>query len=114
VSPQNYWKKLYRYVGLAMVLLVLAGAALAFLPRIHQFQGYKEKKTGLEKDIRAEEIRIKELREKQQKFSTDKNFVQKLAHEKGFAHEGETIYQLEESAETNGFNIETRTTEGMK
>ena len=108
MSPPNYWKKLYRYVGLAMVLLVLIGAALAFLPKIQQFQGYKETKTGLEKEIRTEKSRIKDLREKQQKFTTDKNFVQRLAHEKGFAHENETIYQLEEPAETNGLNIETR------
>ena len=96
---------------LAVVLLVLIGVAFAFLPKINQFQGYKETKTGLEADIRAEEARVRELRLNQQKFSTDKNYVQRLAHEKGFAHEGETIYQLEEPAGTNGLNDENRKTQ---
>ena len=86
---------------MAVVLMVLVGLAFAFLPKINQFQSYQDTKTGLETDIRAEEARIQELRLNQQKFSTDKHFVQKLAHEKGFAHDGETIYQFEEPA-TNG------------
>ncbi|MBC8207103.1 MAG: septum formation initiator family protein [Kiritimatiellales bacterium] len=91
----------YRYVVLAVVVLALIGVAFAFLPKINQLQSYQDTKTGLEVDIRATEARIKELRLNQQQFSTDKHFVQKLAHEKGFAHEGETIYQFEEPA-TNG------------
>ena len=101
VSPQNYWNKLYRYVALAVVLLALVGVSFAFLPKIHQFQGYQDTKIKLEADIRAKEARIKEFRLNQQKFSTDKKFIQKLAHEKGFAHEGETIYQFEETPATN-------------
>ena len=97
----------YRYVVLAVVLLALIGVAFAFLPKIDQFQDYQDTKTGLEADIRAAEARIKELRLNQQKFSTDKHFVQKLAHEKGFAHEGETIYQFEEPAtNTSAKNIQ--------
>lgn len=98
---------MYRYVAVAIVLLALVGAAVAFLPKIRQFQGYQETKTGLEDDIRIEETHIRELRLNQQKFSTDKNFVQKLAHEKGFAHEGETIYQLGGPSDTNVINDET-------
>jgi cell division protein FtsB len=107
VNPQNYWNKLYRYVAVAVVLLALIGATLAFLPKIRQFQGYQETKKGLEADIRTEESHIRDLRLNQQKFSMDKNFVQKLAHEKGFAHEGETIYQLGGPSDTNVINDET-------
>lgn len=107
MNPQNYWNKLYRYVSAAIVLLALVGVMFAFLPKIRQFQGYQDTKTGLETEIRAEEARIRELRRNQQKFTTDKKFIQKLAHEKGFAHEGETIYQLDEPA-TNSETGQTR------
>lgn len=107
MNPQNYWNKLYRYVAAGIVLLALIGAALAFLPKIRQFQGYQDTKNKLEADIRTEETHIRDLRLNQQKFSTDKNFVQKLAHEKGFAHEGETIYQLDGPSDTNVINDET-------
>lgn len=111
MNPQNYWNKLYRYVAAAIVLLALVGVTFAFLPKIRQFQGYQDTKTGLEDEIRSDEARIKELRLNQQKFTTDKNFVQKLAHEKGFAHEGEIIYQFEEPSGTNN---EARTTQAPK
>lgn len=102
VSSQKHWNKVYRYLALAGVLLVLIGAAIAFLPKIQQFQGYQDTKSSLEADIRAEEARIQLYRMNQEKFSTDKHFVQKIAHEIGFAHEGETIYQFDEAAGTNG------------
>ncbi|MBL7016764.1 MAG: septum formation initiator family protein [Kiritimatiellales bacterium] len=102
MSSQKYLNKFFRYIIMAVVLMVLVGLAFAFLPKINQFQSYQDTKTGLETDIRAEEARIQELRLNQQKFSTDKHFVQKLAHEKGFAHDGETIYQFDEPATNAG------------
>lgn len=84
-----------------MVVLALIGAAFAFLPKVEQYREYQETREELDAKIRAENKRGNELRLKQQKFTTDKHFVQKLAHEKGFAHEGETIYQFEESPGTN-------------
>lgn len=96
MSAPNYLNKVYRYVALSVVLLALIGVCFAFLPKIQQFQSYEETQTRLKNEISAEKERIKELRHNQEKFSTDKNFVQKKAHEIGFAHEGETIYQFDE------------------
>ncbi|QHI70407.1 septum formation initiator family protein [Tichowtungia aerotolerans] len=101
MSAQKYWNKVYRYVALAVVLLALIGVAFAFLPKIQQFQNYQETKSDLDADISAEKERIKELRMNQEKFSTDRNFVQKIAHEIGFVHEGETVYQFEERQATS-------------
>jgi predicted nucleic acid-binding Zn-ribbon protein len=106
VSSPKYLKTFYRYLLLSMILLALIGAAFAFLPKIEQFHKYQNTKSELEAKIRAENKRCNELRLNQQKFTTDKHFVQRLAHEKGFAHEGETIYQFEEPMT----NIETRNT----
>ena len=74
---------------------------LAFFPKVNQFKDYQQTKQQLEADIRMEEERVKELRLKQEKFSTDKHFVQKIAHEIGFAHEGEVIFQFSDEAGTN-------------
>ncbi len=104
MSSPKYLKTFYRYLLLCMVLLALIGAALAFWPKIEQFREYQNTKSELEAKIREENRRCNELRLNQQKFATDKYFVQKLAHEKGFAHEGETIYQFEEPVT----NIEVR------
>jgi len=101
VSPQKYWNKIYRIAGGAVVLLTFAGVGFAFLPKVTQFYRYQETKSGLEADIRTKEEAIKELRRMQEKFGTDKYFVQKLAHEIGYAHESETIFQFNDSRSNN-------------
>ena len=101
MSPQKQWNIIYRYAALSAILLALIGVVFAFLPKWNQHQEYQETKNALENEIRAEEERIKELRLNQEKFSTDKHFVQKIAHEIGFAHDGEVIFQFNEQSSTN-------------
>jgi len=101
VSPQKYWNKIYRYAAMAAIGLALTGVVFAFLPKMTQFRSYQETKNSLETDIRAKEESIKELRLKQERFGSDKYFVQQIAHETGYAHEGETIYQFNEKAVSN-------------
>lgn len=96
MSPQKYWNKIYRYAAMASIGLALTGVVFAFLPKMTQFRSYQETKNALDTDIRAKEESIKELRIKQERFGSDKYFVQQIAHEIGFAHEGETIYQFSE------------------
>lgn len=98
MSPQKYWNKIYRSAAIAAIGLALTGVVFAFLPKVTQFRSYQETKNALDADIRAKEEAIKELRLKQERFSTDKYFVQQIAHEIGFAHQGETIYQFNEKA----------------
>ena len=111
MSPQKQWNVIYRYAALAAILLALIGVVFAFIPKWTQHQNYQEIKSNLEAEIRAEEERIKELRLNQEKFSTDKHFVQKIAHEIGFAHEGEVIFQFKDAADTNN---ETRSGGGKE
>ena len=94
--------RVYRIAAIAVIVLALIGIVFAFFPKVTQFHSYQEVKDDLNRDISAKEEAIKELRHKQERFSTDKYFVQQIAHETGFAHEGETIYQFEESPLTNG------------
>ena len=98
MSPQKYWNKIYRIAALSAVGLALAGVIFAFLPKVMQFRSYQQTKADLEKDIRAKEENIKELRLDQERFSTDKLFVQKMAHEIGYAHKDEMIFQFNEKS----------------
>ncbi len=93
--------KIYRVAAIAVIVMALIGIAFAFFPKVTQFRSYQEVKEDLDRDISAKEEAIKELRHDQERFSTDKYFVQQIAHEIGFAHEGETIYQFNESDSSN-------------
>ena len=110
MSPQKYWNVIYRYVAIAVIGLALTGVIFAFLPKVNQFRSYQATKNELEADIRAKEEAINELRLKQERFGSDKYFVQQIAHEIGFAHEGETIYQFNEKAITNPPAVTSRGT----
>lgn len=101
MSPQKYWNTIYRYVAAAVIVLAVIGVVFAFAPKVKQFNVYQDRKSQLENEIRAEEEYIKDLRLKQERFATDKHFVQQIAHEIGFAHKGETIYQFDEPISTN-------------
>jgi uncharacterized membrane protein len=107
VSSQKYWNKIYRYVAAAVIGLALVGVVFAFLPKVSQFSSYQKTKNELDKDIRNKEEAIKELRLKQERFGSDKYFVQKIAHETGYAHEGEMIYQFNDKAVSNQQAVET-------
>ncbi len=86
---------------MAVIGLALTGVVFAFLPKVSQFHSYQATKNALDADIRAKDEAIKDLRLKQERFSTDKYFVQQIAHEIGFAHPSETIYQFNEKAVSN-------------
>lgn len=111
MSPQKYWNVIYRYAAIAVLALALTGVVFAFLPKVTQFRSYQATKNALKADIRAKEEKINELRLNQERFSTDKYFVQKIAHQIGFAHEGETIYQFNDQTASNEMNTETRNTQ---
>jgi len=101
VSSQKQWNVVNRYVAIAVGGIAVCGVFFAFLPKIDQFNTYQARKAELDEDIRIHDELVKELRLKQERFGSDKYFVQQIAHEIGFAHEGETIYQFNDKATSN-------------
>ncbi len=101
MSLQKQWNIVYRSAAFFAFLLALIGGVFAFIPKVSQYQEYQKTIKELKGAIDCDEKKIKELRRKQDKFSTDKHFVQKIAHETGFAHSGEVIFQFEDEPATN-------------
>ncbi len=101
MGPQKYWSRIYCTATIAAIGLVFIGAGFAIFPKITQFQNYQKTNAALKEDIRIKKEKIKDLRRKQERFQRDKYFVQQLAHEIGYAHAGETIYQFTEADISN-------------
>jgi len=82
-------------------VLALLGIAFAFFPKVNQFRKYQQRKEMLEARLRAAEKEIKALKYRQEKFETDKYYVQQIAHDIGYAHDDETIFQFNDPSSTN-------------
>ena len=90
------------FCGCCAVLLAL-WVAIAFPPKLAEFQKNEVRRDELEKENRRFKTEANALRRNQDRFLSDKWFVQKVAHETGYAHEGEIIFEfVEEQIEEDG------------
>jgi cell division protein FtsB len=65
-----------------------------FVPRAHTHQELQRRKRALEEGNARLESKIRQLDEKQQRFRTDPDFVERIAREQGMAKPGETIFRF--------------------
>ncbi len=95
-QTEKYWNLINRIVLVAIVVMAAIGMVLAFTPKVKQLQAYQERNDVLQQRIEVTIAAEKELREKQRRFMSDPAFVEKVAHEVGYARKGETIYHFPE------------------
>lgn len=85
---------LYRFAWIVVIVCCVIAIICVFVPRAHNYQDLQRRKRGLEEDNSRLEARIRDLNEKQQRFRSDPEFVERLAREKGMAKPGETIFRF--------------------
>ena len=104
-QTEKYWNLIHRVVLVAIFVMALVGVVLAFTPKVAQMQGYQLIKEDLQDKIELNVSSEKLLRQQHDRFRTDPSFVEKIAHEVGYARKDEVIFQFPDSnAETNGFS----------
>jgi len=77
-----------------VVLFLLLWVVTAFPSKWAEFQKDEARRKELSEEIRQLKKEESMLRRNQDRFWVDKYFVQKLAHETGYAHEGEIIFEF--------------------
>ena len=97
-QTEKYWDLILRAVLAIIVLMGIGGSLLAFVPKLRQMKDYKGTNNALEQEIDSVEAQTKALQEKQNRFKTDRIFVEKIAHEVGYAHTNEIIYHFPDDA----------------
>lgn len=65
-----------------------------FSPKWQQYQTYQNTAKQLETDVEALQEQITEIQKKRRSFEQDKDYARRVAHEHGFAEEGEVIYRF--------------------
>jgi cell division protein FtsB len=90
----SQWSIIYRFAWVALGLLVLVGMGFMFLPLVQEDREYQRRESDLREEIRADEERVRELREKQARFQSDPAFVERVAHEIGLVKQDEVIFRF--------------------
>ena len=82
----------------AITVMAVVGLVLAFTPKVKQIQAYQSTRDVLQQRIDVTISTERELKEKQRRFLTDPNYIERVAHEVGYARKGEMIYHFPEES----------------
>ncbi len=95
-QTEKYWNMILRGAITVIAGMLLFGVVLMFLPKVKQMQGYQNTRDILQVNIDKTVAAEKELKSKHQRFNTDPTYIERVAHEVGYAHKGEMIYHFPE------------------
>ena len=104
-QTEKYWNLINRIVLGAVVVMAVVGILLAFTPKVKQMQGYQNTRDTLQQRIEVTVTSEKELTEKQQRVRGDPAYVERVAHEVGYARKSEMIYHFPEETGSNGSRL---------
>ncbi len=100
-QTEKYWNLINRIVLVAIMIMAGVGVVLAFTPKVRQMKEFQETNDSLQQRISIKDTETQELKEKQRRFFADPEFVERVAHEVGYARTNETVYHFpEETGET--------------
>jgi len=90
----NRWVAIYRFAWGLLIVLFAIGLACIFAPRFHSIHELRRRKTALQEENREIEAKIRDLRQKQDRFSSDPAFVELTARRISMVKPGETMVRL--------------------
>ena len=93
-QTEKYWNLINRIVLVAAIAMAAVGIVLAFTPKVKQMQAYQNTRDTLQQQIDVAVADERDLKERQQRFRTDPTYIERVAHEVGYAHKGEMIYHF--------------------
>lgn len=85
-----------RIVLIAIGIMALVGAVLAFVPKVKRMQNYQKTLDDKQQQMEATIAAERKMKENIRRFKTDSSFVERVAHEVGYAHTNETVFHFPE------------------
>lgn len=87
---------IYRTALLVIAIAILTALGMVLIPVIRDANELRDEKAELENRIAAKEARIRELKEYQERFINDPDFVEHTARQLGLVAPGETVYEFDD------------------
>ncbi len=89
---EKYLNKINLIALGALIVVLVIGIIVAFTPQVNNLNKYQEIKLANEEKIEQLQNQERQLKENINRLIHDPNFVEQVAHEKGYAREDETIF----------------------
>ena len=90
----SYWGVVGRFAWIVAFVLLVVGLIAVTMPKCRDFQNLQARKLALSDGNERLRAQGHELDEKQRKFRTDPEFVERVAREQGRVKPGETLYRV--------------------
>ncbi len=90
----NIWSMIYKFSWGLLAILILIGLLCVFTPKCRTLARLQDTRTELEEKNTETSVQIKDLKIKQERFSTEPAFVERTARESGMVSEGEVVYKF--------------------
>lgn len=87
------WDFIYKAAWAVLGLLILLALGRLFYPQWQEYREYRRTQEELSHQIRVEKEMLNVLKQKQERFHNDPEFVRKLAHDLGLAGPDELIFK---------------------
>lgn len=91
-QSDKYLNLILRLGILGVIAIFLLAIPLVFIPKVKQMHQYQVRCDEVKNDVKEVGNAELELKNKQRRFHTDSEYVEKVAHEVGYARTNEVIY----------------------
>lgn len=88
------WNSISRGLWGVLIVIVLIGVTNAFLPKYKELRLVQAEKAEAEELECLDKELLQALKEKQDRFARDSQFVQQIAHDMGMARPGEVLFKF--------------------
>lgn len=93
---KNFIDKIFQGVFLIVFAAIVATGLVITLPKYRQATGLEQTRADLQHRIDLKKKEIQEVKEKQVRFRTDREFVESLARENRRAFPGEIVFTFDD------------------
>ncbi len=88
------WRLIYRFSWALLGVLVIIGLLCVFTPKCRSLSRLQTTRNTLQEQNEAKEEEIKDLKIKQERFTTEPAFVERTARESGMVKPDEVVYKF--------------------
>jgi cell division protein FtsB len=90
----NRWEIIYKASWVALAVLSVIAAICMLVPKFRLCDNLQTKRVEMQAEVDKIESQVKELKDKQERFTSDPQFVERTAKEMGLVKTNETLIKF--------------------